>query len=377
MDYRRAGLARTRPAAGAWPQQRVSSAGRLTEGIRPLDPVPKSSKLTAPRGMPMQRRQFIRVVGGAAVALPMAGRSQAAKMWRIGYLGYGSASSWTNELHGLSSGLKDLGYIDGQNITIVYRWAQRADETFDLATELVREKVDVIFAPASTQVEPARRATSTIPIVFAQHADPVGLGDVASLPRPGGNITGMSMLLTEISVKELEILKEILPGAFRIGVLWNRTTPSHPTAIKSVRAAGEKLGIQLTFASAQTPAEISQAFAMMSRDRISGALVLSSPLYSAQSALLAELELNLRLPAIFANRANVDAGGLVSYGADLSDLYRRAAFYIDKILKGAKPADLPVLQSTAFELLINLKVAKTIGLDVPTSILLRANEVIE
>jgi putative ABC transport system substrate-binding protein len=240
-------------------------------------------------------------------------------LWRIGYLGFGSASS---QVDALRSGLRDLGYIEGKNIVIEFRWAERADQTFDLATQLVRMNVDVIFAPASTQVEPARRATNTIPIVFAQHADPVGLGDVASLSRPGGNITGLSMLLTELSVKELEILRETLPNAVRIGVLWNPTTPSHPTAVKAVEAASEKLGVQLVLAPAGTVSEIQEAFSTMSRERVSGVLVLSSPLYTAQGALLAEFQMKHRLPEIFATRRNVDAGGLMSYGADIDDLNR-------------------------------------------------------
>jgi putative tryptophan/tyrosine transport system substrate-binding protein len=201
---------------------------------------------------------------------------------------FGSASSWTSEIEALQSGLRDLGYIEGKNITIEYRWAERADQTFDLATQLVQMNVDVIFAPASTQVAPARRATNTIPIVFAQHADPVGLGDLTSLSRPGGNITGMSMLLTELSVKELEILKETFPNAARIGILWNPTTPSHPTALAAIKAASEKLGVQVVLAQAGTVVEIQEAFEMMSRERVSGVLVLSSPLYNAQSELLAE-----------------------------------------------------------------------------------------
>jgi putative tryptophan/tyrosine transport system substrate-binding protein len=237
--------------------------------------------------------------------------------------------------------------------------------------------VDVIFAPASTQVEPARRASNTIPIVFAQHADPVGLGDVASLSRPGGNITGMSMLLTEISVKELEILRETLPDADRIGVLWNPTTPSHPTAVKAVEAAGEKLAVRLVMAAAGTVAEIQDAFATMSRERVRGVLVLSSPLYNAQSAILAELQTTHRLPAIFANRASVEAGGLMSYGADLNDLYRRAAAYIDKIFKGKSPADLPVEQASKYKMVINLKTAKALDITIPPTVLARADEVIE
>ncbi|OKO68815.1 hypothetical protein AC629_41860 [Bradyrhizobium sp. NAS80.1] len=326
----------------------------------------------------MRRRDFVTLFGGAAALLPLAARAQQSiKVWRIGYLGFGPASSWTSEVEALRSGLRDLGYVEGKNIAIEFRWAERADQTFDLATQLVRMNVDVIFAPASTQVEPARRATNTIPIVFAQHADPVGLGDVGSLSRPGGNITGMSMLLTEISVKELEILRETLPDAARIGVLWNPTTPSHPTAVRAVEAISEKLGVQLVLAPAGTVTEIQEAFRTMSRERVSGVLVLSSPLYTAQGALLADLQMKYRLPEIFANRANVDAGGLVSYGADLNDLYRRAAFYIGKILKGTSPADLPVEQASRYLMVFNLKTAKALGITIPPTVLARADEVIE
>jgi putative ABC transport system substrate-binding protein len=326
----------------------------------------------------MRRREFITFTGGLAVEWSPAARAQQPqKMWRIGYLGFGPASSWTSEVAALQIGLRDLGYIEGKNIVIEFRWAERADQTFDLATELVHMNVDVIFAPASTQVEPARRATKTIPIVFAQHADPVGLGDVASLARPGGNITGLSMLLTELSVKELEILKETLPSAARIGVLWNPTTPSHPTAVKALEAASEKLGVQLVLASAGSVTEIREAFSTMSRERVGGVLVLSSPLYTAQSALLAELQMEHRLPEIFANRGNVDVGGLMSYGADLNDLYRRAAVYIDKILKGAKPADLPVERASKYVLVVNLKAAKALNLTIPMIVLAHADEVIE
>jgi putative ABC transport system substrate-binding protein len=330
------------------------------------------------KGQGMRRREFITMMGGSAVAWSLAARAQqSAKLWRIGYLGFGPASGWTSQVDALRSGLRDLGYIEGKNIVIEFRWAERADQTFDLATQLVRMNVDVIFAPASTQVEPARRATDTIPIVFAQHADPVGLGDVASLSRPGGNITGLSMLLTELSVKELEILRETLPNAVRIGVLWNPTTPSHPTAVKAVEAASEKLGVQLVLVPAGTVSEIQEAFSTMSRERVSGVLVLSSPLYTAQGALLAEFQMKHRLPEIFATRGNVDAGGLMSYGADIDDLYRRAAVYIDKILRGTKPADLPVEQASKYLVVINLKTAKALGLTIPPTVLARADEVIE
>jgi putative ABC transport system substrate-binding protein len=325
----------------------------------------------------MRRRDFVAILGGAALQSLPTRAQPSAKIWRIGYLGFGSASSWTSEIEALRSGLGNLGYFEGNNITIEYRWAERVDQTFDLATQLVQMKVDIIFAPASTQVEPARRATDTIPIVFAQHADPVGLGDVASLSRPGGNITGISMLLTELSVKELEILRETLPNATRIGVLWNPTTPSHPTALMAIQAAGEKLGVQLVLAPAGTITEIHEAFAMMSREGVSGVVVLSSPLYTAYGELLAEYQTKDQLPEIFANKGSVSAGGLMSYGPDLDDLYRRAAAYIDKIFKGTKPADLPVEQASKYLMVINLKTAKALGVIIPPPVLARADEVIE
>lgn len=329
-------------------------------------------------GVNMRRREFITLLSGTVASWSSAVcAEQSAKVMRIGYLGFGPASSWTNEVEALRRGLRDLGYVEGKNLFFEFRWADRADETYELANQLVRLNVDVIFAPASTQVEPARRATGTIPIVFAQHADPVGLGDVASLSRPGGNITGMSMLLTELSVKELEMLRETFPDATRIGVLWNPTTPSHPTAINAVKAAGEKLGIQTVLAGAGTESEIREAFATMSKERVGGVLVLSSPLYNAQAALLAKLQMDYRLPEIFANRANVEAGGLMSYGADIDDLYRRAAAYIDKIFRGTKPADLPVEQASKYLVAINLNTAKALGLTIPPTVLARADIVIE
>jgi putative ABC transport system substrate-binding protein len=322
----------------------------------------------------MRRREFIILIGCATV-WPLAAR--AAKIWRIGYLGFGPASGWTSEVEALRNGLRDLGYVEGKNLVIEFRWARRADQTFDLASQLVQMEVDVIFAPASTQVEPARRATGTIPIVFAQHADPVGLGDVRSLSHPGGNITGMSMLLTEMAVKELEILKEALPDATRIGILWNPTTPSHPTAMRAVEAASKKLGVQLVLAPAGAVTEIEEAFATMAREHVNGVLVLSSPLYSVQGAMMAELEMKYRLPAISANKTTVELGGLMSYGADLNDLYRRAAGYIDKIFKGEKPAELPVEQASKYRMVINLKTARALGITLPPTVFTRADEIIE
>ena len=235
----------------------------------------------------------------------------------------------------------------------------------------------MIFAPSSTEIEAARRATHTIPIVFAFHADPVGVGHVASLPRPGGNITGLTMLLTDLSAKELEILKEAVPQAGRIGVLWNPTTPSHAPALKAIEAGAEKLGVKLGIVPAQTRDDFPVAFAAMVEERADAVLAVSSPLARVERNLLAELELKHRLPVMFGSRWNVEVGGLMSYAADLDDLTRRAAVYIDKILKGTKPADLPIEQASKYQLVINLKTAKALSLDLPPMLLARADEVIE
>jgi putative ABC transport system substrate-binding protein len=324
----------------------------------------------------MRRRDFITLLGGAAAWPLTAHAQQLARIPRIGYLGLGPAAQDTR-VEGLRAGLRDLGYIEGKDIIIEFRWAENVEQLSQFATEMVLTNVSVIFAPSSTQVEAARQATKTIPIVFATHADPVGVGHVASLRRPGGNITGLSELLTELAVKELEILKEAVPQATRIGILWNPTTPSHPIALKAVAAAGEKLGIALHQVAIQTFADFDGAFATMTRERVDGFLDLSSPLTLFERTPLAELALKHRLPGMFGRKVNVEAGGLMSYGADQGDLFRRAAAYIDKILKGVKPGDLPVEQASKYELIVNLKTARAIGLDVPPMLLARAAEVIE
>jgi putative ABC transport system substrate-binding protein len=260
---------------------------------------------------------------------------------------------------------------------IEFRWADSVDQLPALAAELVGMNVDVIFANSSTLVEAARQATQTIPIVFSNHADPIGTGHVASLPRPGGNITGLSMLLTDLVAKELEILTEALSQAKRIGVLWNPTTPSHQPALKAVEAAGERLGIHLTLAPAASAEDFAGAFAAMSQSDVAGLLVVASPLYASHKEVLAALALKQRLPEMVGTKEEVEAGGLMSYGADIDDLYRRAALYIDKILKGTKPADLPVEQASKYELVINLKTAKTLDLTIPPILLARADEVVE
>ncbi len=273
--------------------------------------------------------------------------------------------------------MRDLGYVEGKNMTIAVRSAETADRLPEVAVDLVRLNVGVIFATSSSEVEAARRATKTIPIVFATHADPVSVGHVASLARPGGNITGLSMLLTEIVTKELEIMKQALPQMMRIGVLLTLTAPSHRPASDAIEAAAQQLGIQVLAVPVRTPEDLDGAFAMMTRERVNGFLAVASPLTRSERARLAELALKHRLAGMFGTRENVEAGGLLSYAPDLVDLTRRAATYIDKILKGVKPADLPVEQASKYELVINLKTAKTLGITIPRSVLLRADQLIE
>ncbi len=326
----------------------------------------------------MRRRAFIKVIVGTAVAWPLAVRAQQpAKVPRIGFLRFGPASANAGRVEALRAGLRELGYVEGKTIVIEFGWAETVDQLHERAAELVRINVDVIFALSSTETNAARQATKTIPIVFGTHADPVGLGHVASLARPGGNITGLTVLQTDLTAKALEIFKEALPQATRFGVLSSPTAPSHRPTLQAAEAAGTKLRVQLHMVAVRTVEDFEGAFATMARERVGGFFVAASAFTVSQRALLAELALKHRLPSMFGARDNVEAGGLMSYAPDQNDLTRRAAAYIDKILKGAKPADLPVEQASKYELVINLKTAKALGLAIPESFLLRADEVIE
>jgi putative ABC transport system substrate-binding protein len=303
---------------------------------------------------------------------------QEGKVYRIGFLRFGPAAASVGRVEALRTGLRELGYVEGKNIVIEFRYAETADQLSRLAAELVRMKVDIIFASSSTEVEPLRQVTKTIPIVFATHADPVSVGHVASLARPGGNITGLSMILTDLVAKELEVMKQALPHMKRIGVLLSLTAPSHRPAADALAAAAPKLGVALyTAPTVQTVDDFNRAFATMAREHVSGVFVIGSVFTFAHRTRLAELALKHRLPSMFAVRENVEAGGLMSYAPDLLDLTRRAATYIDKILKGAKPSDLPVEQASKYELIINLKTAKALGLTIPQSLLVRADEIIQ
>jgi putative ABC transport system substrate-binding protein len=327
----------------------------------------------------MRRRDVISLLGGAAVLWRgIAWGQKGPKPARIGFLGLRPSSAFASRIEALWAGLHQLAYVEGKNLVIEYQWADTVDQLPELAALMVRTKVDLIFAPVSTFVEPARQATKTIPIVFASHADPVGLGHVQSLAHPGGNITGFSMLLTEMAAKELEILHEALPGAARIGVLWNPTTPSHELALQSIHAAAESLRVELYPVPTRQVDDFDAALAALIAEKVNCFVALASPVTYLDSGMrLAQLALQRGLAGMFGFKENVEAGGFMSYSADILDLYRRSAVYIDKILKGAKPADLPVEQASKYELLINLKTARALGIEIPPMLLARADEVIE
>jgi putative tryptophan/tyrosine transport system substrate-binding protein len=332
-----------------------------------------------PLNRAVRRRELIGLAAAALFAGPALARAQqAAKVSRIGYLQFSTADGDAERLDALRAGLRGLGHVEGRNLVIDIRRAETVEQLQESAAELVRMKVDVIFAMSSTETERARQATSTIPIVFATHADPVGLGHVASLSRPSGNITGLSVAQSSTTAKSMEILKEAVPHAVRFGVLWTPTAPSGPVTLRAAEATGEKLGVQVKGVSVLAVADFAGAFATMARDRVGAVLVHGASLTVRHNrALLAQLALKHGLPSMFQVRANVEAGGLMCYTPDHLDLTRRSAVYIDKILKGAKPAGLPVELASKYELVINLNTAKALGLTIPRSLLLRANQLIK
>jgi putative ABC transport system substrate-binding protein len=341
--------------------------------------------MAAEMNRPMTER-FLERAGGYTLArilvfisllAPPAYAQQAAKMYQIGYLIYGAPAAVAHRTEALRMGLRDLGYVEGKNITLVFRSADTANRLPEVAAELVRLKVDVIFATSSTEVEAARQATKTIPIVFATHADPVSVGHAISLARPGGNATGLALIQTEIVTKQLEMMQQVLPALSRAGILLTATAPSHSPAAQALETAAPRLGVQLVEVRVRAPEDLDAAFNMMVRERVTGFLAVSSPLTRTQRVRLAELGLQHRIPSMFITSENVEAGGLMSYGPDLVDMTRRAAIYIDKILKGARPAELPVEQASKFELVINLKTARMLGLTIAPSILVRADRLIE
>src|SRR5438105_7885867 len=306
------------------------------------------------------------------LAAPLAADAQqAGKVPRIGFLWVTSSSDRPSHLDAFRQRLRELGWVEGQNIVIDYRYAEgRVDRLPDLAAELVRLKVDLVVASAGTQAATAaKNATETIPIVMIYVRDPVGTGLIASLARPGGNVTGVSGSAgLEMFAKQLELLKEAVPKIRRVAILSNPDNAYRQPAIRQVNVAARSLGVQLQLLEARGPNEFDGAFAAMAKERVGALLVLSDAIFGSHRTRLADLAARSRLPAAFGVRDDVEAGGLMSYGPSFLDFYRRSAAYVDKILKGAKPADLPVEQPTKFELVINLKAAKALGLEVPPTL---------
>jgi len=328
----------------------------------------------------ISRRAFIGSVAGGLLAAPLAAEGQqAAKIARIGYLGFNRAAN-SHLPEAFFQGLRDLGYVEGRNVVIEYRDAAGKQERFPaLAAELVALKVDVIVASGTPQALAAKQATRTIPIVMTSAGDPVGSGLVTSLARPGGNVTGLSFLAPELVGKCLELLTQAVPGVSRVAVLWHPGDYGERTErdmLKGAEVAARALGVRLQVVEARGPADFDRAFSDMTRARAGALTELPSAMFLTERRRLVDLAAKNRLPAVYPWREPVDAGGLMSYGPDFADSFRRAATYVDKILKGAKPADLPVEQPTKFELVINLKAAKALGLTIPPSVLGRADEVI-
>jgi putative ABC transport system substrate-binding protein len=301
---------------------------------------------------------------------------QPTKIPRIGYLSASSASEVSFRTEPFRQGLRELGYVEGKNIVIEYRYAEgKLDRLPALAADLVRLKVDIIVTAGPSATRPAKDATTTIPIVMTQDSDPIANGFIASLARPGGNITGLSTLAQELSAKRLELLKEIVPKLSRVAVLGTSTIPGNEQALKETQLAAAAFGLQFQYLDIRDHKDIEPVFRAASKSRAQGAVVLNGPPHIQR--LIPDSAAKHRLPAIYFNSAIVEEKGLMSYGASLSDLDRRAAIYVHKILKGAKPADLPVEQPVKFELIINLKAAKQIGLTIPPNVLARADRVIK
>jgi putative ABC transport system substrate-binding protein len=328
----------------------------------------------------LDRRTFVCTLTGSLLAAPLAAAAQqAGKVYRIGVLmNKASDPAESRQWQGLWLGLRERGWIQGENILVELREAEgNSSRVPDLAADLVRRKMDLIVTRGSLFTGAVKAATSSIPIVFIAHADPVGSGHVASLARPGGNITGLAILQTELGAKGLEILRSVGPTVTRIAVLWHPGTPSAAPGLKALEEPARRLRLELLPVGARGPAELERAFAAMARARAQGVIVLATPIFFGERQRLGELAIAHRLPTMFQIRDYAEAGGLMSYGADLADLYRRAAIPVDKILKGAKPGDIPIEQPTKFELVINLRTAKALGLTIPPSLLQRADQVIE
>jgi len=327
----------------------------------------------------MNRRSALLVFLTLTIAWPgTALAQQAGKVWRVGYLSLGPATINPHYAEAFRQGMRDLGYVEGKNLVIEWRDGDgKLERLPDLAAELVRLKVDVIVAAASGPISAAQKATTTIPIVMTSTGDPVGSGFVKSLAYPGGNVTGLSNLGGDTGAKHVDLLLAVVPTLSRLGVLVTPTSPTSRPIVDHVQEGARNAGLATVVTEASTPQEIDKAFSILSRENVGAVVVGAAPFFNVHRQQITELAIKHRLPTIFANRGYVDAGGLMSYGQRISDNYRRAATYVDKILKGAKPADLPVEQPKTLELVINQKTARAIGVTIPKAVLLRADELIE
>jgi putative ABC transport system substrate-binding protein len=327
----------------------------------------------------MSRQTLVLFVTTVILAfVPIAEAQQPGKIPRIGYLNANFPSANPARIEAFRQGLRELAYVEGKNIVIEYRYAEgKADRLPSLAAELVRLKVDIIITGGPPSTRAAKEATVTIPIVMGFDNDPVGNGFVASLARPGGNITGLATLAPELSGKRLELLKEIIPKLSRVAVFGTSTNPGNAQSLRETELAAGALGVKVQYLDILGPKDIETAFRASGKGRADGVLVLQSPVINSQRTQVVELAVKSRLPAIYPQTEYTEAGGLMYYGANTPDLFRRTATYVDKILKGAKPADLPVEQPMKFELVINLKTAKQIGLTIPPNVLARADKVIK
>ncbi len=327
----------------------------------------------------MERRTFLVMIAGGLLTAPLAAEAQqtAGKIPRIGFLGNSTAALEANLVGPFREGLRDLGYVEGRNILIEYRWAEGQYERFPaLIAELIVLKVDVIVTAGTPAALAVRKATTSIPIVMAAVGDPIGVGLVASLARPGGNVTGLTAIAPELEGKRLELLREVVPKLSHIAVLWNPDNSFHVGSLKETRAAAQVLGIKVQPLGVRISEEFPAAFAAILRERPGAVLVLADRIFLHNRTRIVDFEAKHRLPGVYAYRELVEAGGLMSFGPSYAGMHRRAAYYVDKILKGAKPSDLPVEQPTKFELVINLKTAKALGLTISQSVLGRADEVI-
>jgi len=326
------------------------------------------------------RREMLIAFALSAFVAPVAALAQQkGKVWRIGILRAGAAAAASHQLEVFQAALRDLGYVEGRNLLIEHRQADgKYEQLADLAAELVRSKVDLILSTGTSATRAAQQATGTVPIVMASEADdPVASGLVSSLARPGRNITGLTSFARGLSSKRLELLREMFPRGSRVAVLLNLNNPRHQSTLKEIELAAAPLGISLQPLAVRNPSDIESAIQAAAKGRVDALMLPTDALFSSHAQRIAQLAIDNRLPMTYDRDDFVEAGGLMSYGVEQDDLYRRAAHYVDKILKGTKPANLPIEQPTKFELVVNLKTAKALGLTIPQSILVRADRVIE